>query len=154
MIIRKLTGEDYPAVLPLYEELDRMHFDARPDCCLPREVAYPKNDYDEVIAAPDCLMIGAFDESGNLLGTVRATLWNKSGMVEGIKTVCLDDIYVLPEARRKGIARELFAYTEFWAKEQGAVRLDLHVWGFNKDALSLYRAMGMTPQRYVMEKNL
>lgn len=154
MTIRKLYSEDYPAVLTLYEKLDQLHLDARPDCCLPKEVAYPKNDYDEVIATPDCLMIGAFNESGKLLGTVRATLWNKSGMVEGIKTVCLDDIYVLPEARRKGIARELFACTERWAKEQGAVRLDLHVWDFNKDALALYQAMGMTPQRHVMEKKL
>ena len=75
-------------------------------------------------------------------------------MVKGIKTVCLDNIYVLPDHRRHGIAKELFRRVEAWAKDQGAVRLDLHTWGFNKNAIALYRLMGMTPQRYVFEKML
>ena len=66
-------------------------------------------------------------------------------MVKGLKTVCLDNIYVLPACRRRGIASKLFAAVETWAKEQGAVRLDLYTWDFNKDAIALYRAMGMTP---------
>jgi GNAT superfamily N-acetyltransferase len=98
-------------------------------------------------------MLGAF-ENDELLGIASATLWNKSGMIEGIKTVCLDNIYVLPEARRKGIAKLLFAEVESWGKQKGAVRLDLHVWGFNKNAISMYEAMAMTPQRYVFEKDL
>ena len=43
---------------------------------------------------------------------------------------------------------------EQWAREQGAARLELHTWDFNQGAIALYRAMGMTPQRYVFEKKL
>lgn len=153
MYIKKLTDADYSAVLELYTELDRIHYETRPDYFGKRECSYPKDAYDEVLADSECLMLGAF-EGEELLGTVRATLWNKSGMVEGIKTVCLDNIYVLPECRRAGIAKELFRAVEDWAKEQGAVRLDLHVWDFNQDALALYRAMGMDYQYHVMEKKL
>lgn len=153
MTIKRLTDADYSAVLALCEELDRLHYEARPDYFSRRETAYPKTDYDEVIADPECLMLGAFD-GAKLLGTVRATLWNKSGMIEGIKTVCLDNIYVLPECRRTGVAKRLFQAVEDWAREQGAVRLDLHVWDFNQDALALYRAMGMTPQYHVLERRL
>ena len=75
-------------------------------------------------------------------------------MVKDVKTVCLDNIYILPAYRRKGVAARLFAEVESWAKEQGAIRLDLHTGGFNKSAIALYQAMGMTPQRYVFEKKL
>ena len=53
-----------------------------------------------------------------------------------------------------GIAAKLFAEVEHWAKEMGAARLDLYTWDFNKDALAMYHAMGMTAQRYVLEKKL
>ena len=53
-----------------------------------------------------------------------------------------------------GIAKKLFLEVENWAREKGAVRLELHVWDFNRDAMALYTAMGMTPQRYVLEKKL
>lgn len=153
MIIRELTDADYSAVLALYMELDRIHYETRPDYFGKRECAYPKDAYDQCLADADTLMLGAF-RGDQILGTVRATLWEKSGMIEGIKTVCLDNIYILPEARRQGIAKALFAAVEDWSREKQAVRLDLHVWDFNKDALALYKAMGMDFQYHVMEKNL
>ena len=153
MIIRDLTDNDYSGVLSLYEKLDQLHTDARPDCCLNRDCAYPKKDYNDCLRDADTLMMGAF-ENGEILGTVRATLWNESGMIKGVKTACLDNIYVLPEYRRKGIAKALFAEVESWARARDAVRLDLHVWDFNEDALALYQAMGMDFQRHVMEKKL
>ena len=98
--------------------------------------------------------LGAFDEPDNMIGLVRATLWKESGMVKTVKVVCLDDVYVVPEYRRDGIATKLFEAVEQWAREQGAARLELHTWDFNQGAIALYRAMGMTPQRYVFEKKL
>ena len=75
-------------------------------------------------------------------------------MVKGLRNVCLDNIYVLPAYRRRGIAARLFAMVEDWARERGAVRLDLYTWDFNEGAIAMYRAMGMTPQQYVFEKKL
>ena len=98
-------------------------------------------------------MLGAFTEE-TLIGTVRATLWHQSGMIQGVKTVCLDNIYVEPSYRRRGIAAMLYSAVESWARENGAVRLELHTWDFNKGAIAMYKAMGMTPQRYVFEKKL
>ena len=97
--------------------------------------------------------LGAFEDE-QLVGIVRATLWEESGMVKDVKTVCLDNIFVLPAHRRKGVATRLFAAVESWAKEQGAIRLDLYAWDFNKNAIAMYQAMGMTPQRHVFEKKL
>ena len=155
MTIRNLVASDYEQVIELYKKLDELHTQARPDFFLHRDATqvYPKDDYIHNLGYPGGLELGAFDGE-QLLGIVRATLWEESGMVKGIRTVCLDNIYVLPSHRRHGIAKQLFREVESWAKNQGAVRLDLHTWDFNKDAIAMYRAMGMTPQRYVFEKIL
>ena len=155
MEIRKLTACDYDRVIELYKELDDFHVQARPDYFVRRDKneIYPKDAFVHNLAHPGVLELGAF-ENEQLVGFVRASLWEESGMVKDVKTVCLDTIYVLPAYRRKGIAARLFAEVEAWAKEQGAIRLDLHTWNFNKNAIAMYQAMGMTPQSYVFEKKL
>ena len=155
MEIRKLIESDYDMVVELYKELDEMHVQARPDYFVHRDKdkIYPKDAFLQNLSDPDVLQMGVFDNE-QLVGVVRATLWEESGMVKDVKTVCLDNIYVLPSYRRKGAATKLFAEVEIWAKEKGAIRLDLWTWDFNKDAISMYQAMGMTPQQYVFEKKL
>ncbi len=152
MEIRNLTESDYDKAIELYRELDEIHVQARPDCFVYRDKdeIYPRDAFVHNLSHPGCLELGAF-ENEQLVGIVRATLWEE---VKDVKTVCLDNIYVLPACRCKGVATRLFAEVELWAKEQGAVRLDLHTWDFNKNAIAMYRAMGMTPQRYVFEKKL
>lgn len=155
MEIRKLKESDYDEMIVLYKQLDTFHADARPDCFIHRdeEKIYPRDAFIHNLSYPGGLELGAF-EDGKLVGVVRTTLWEKSGMVKGVKTVCLDDIYVLPDYRRRGVATKLFSEVERWAKDQGAIRLELHTWDFNKNAIAMYEAMGMTPQRHVFEKKL
>ncbi len=153
MEIRRLTQQDYEQFFPLYQQLDAMHIQARPDYFVHREDLYPRETFLHNLQYPGCVDFGAF-AGEKLVGIAGATLWNESGMVKGLKTVCLDNIFVLPEYRRRGIAARLFGEIEAWAREQGAVRLDLHTWEFNQGAIALYREMGMTPQRYVFEKKL
>ena len=153
MVIRDLVAEDYPAFLELYTKLDEYHVEMRPEDFVYRD-AFPEDVFLHNLDYPDGMQMGAFDENGKMLGFVEATLWNKCGMREDLKSVCLDNIYVLPECRRMGIAAKLFSEVEAWSRERGAVRLELHTWDFNKGAIAMYTAMGMTPQRYVFEKML
>ena len=155
MEIRKLAGSDYDKVVKLYQELDELYVQARPDFFVSRDKdeVYPKDAFIQNLANPDVMQLGVFDDE-QIVSVVRATLWKESGMVKDIRTVCLDDIFVLPAYRRRGIAAKLFTEVETWAKEQGAVRLDVYTWDFNKGAVAMYQAMGMTPQQYVFEKRL
>lgn len=155
MEIRKLTASDHDNAVALYSELDELHVQARPDYFVRREkdAIYPKDSYLRTLSDPCFLELGAFDGE-QLVGFASAALWNNSGMVKDVNTVFLENIYVSPAYRRRGIATGLFAEVERWAKEQGAVRLDLYVWDFNKNALAMYQALGMTPQRHVLEKKL
>ncbi len=153
MLIRNLVAEDYPAFRELYAKLDEYHVEMRPEDHIHRD-AFPEDAFLHNLDYPDGMQMGAFDADGKMLGFVEATLWNECGMREDLKRVCLDNIYVLPEYRRMGIAAKLFNEVEAWSRERGAVRLELHTWDFNKGAMAMYTAMGMTPQRYVFERKL
>ncbi len=156
MKIRKLTDADYLSALELFFELDKLHADARPDWFMERgkESIFPREAFNTGVRDPDCLFLGAFDSSDAMIGLVRATLWEDSGMVKGLKNVCLDNIYVLPQFRHQGIASEMYRAAELRAKELGAQRVELHVWAFNEAAMAAYQAWGMKPQRYVLEKEI
>ncbi len=156
MEIRKLTEADYFSALELFFELDKLHADARPDWFVERdkEAIFPQAPFHAGINDSDCLFLGAFDTLGTMVGLVRATLWEDSGMVKNLKNVCLDNIYVRPQFRHQGIASEMYRTVELWAKELGAQRVELHVWAFNEAAMAAYRSWGMKPQRYVLEKEI
>lgn len=155
MEIRKLTESDYDQIAELYKELDDFHAQARPDYFVYRnkDEIYPRDAFIHNLTHPGCLELGVFDGE-QIGGIANATLWEESGMIKGVKTVCLDNIYVLPAYRRRGIAAKIFAEVEGWAKDQGAVRLDVYTWDFNKGAIAMYQTMGMTPQQHVFEKKL
>mgnify|MGYP003332290715 FL=1 len=51
-------------------------------------------------------------------------------------------IAVKPEFRRSGIAKELIARLESWAKARGAIAMMLEVDVTNSDAISLYANLG------------
>ncbi len=103
--------------------------------------------------SPEGLLLGAFEDD-RMIGASKAALWTESGMVPGIRWVCLDNIYVEEDCRRRGVAKALYARTEAWAKEICAVRMELHVWDFNRSAMAAYNSWGFVPQRHVLEKKL
>lgn len=64
----------------------------------------------------------------------------------GMHVVCgegyIDNIAVFPEARRKGVARQLLDSLIKWLREQEGVFLTLEVRPSNAAAVSLYRSLG------------
>lgn len=57
----------------------------------------------------------------------------------------LNDLLVVPEARRKGVARALLSAAAEFARADGALRLELEADHDNATAQALYRAMGWSP---------
>ena len=71
-----------------------------------------------------------------------------------IKSIYIDDIFVLEEFRHQGIATKLYKQVESIAKDIGAKRIDLTVWQFNTTALKFYESLGMETQRKILETRL
>jgi len=94
-------------------------------------------------------------ETGN---AVVGYLEGKAGTLHEIfapkKSFHLSAIYVIPEARNKGIATNLVQKALRWAMEQGCQEADLNVLVNNSNAKGLYKKLGFTVFRYEMRMQL
>ena len=59
--------------------------------------------------------------------------------------IYLEDLYVTPGLRGRGIGRAMLAYLARLAKERDCGRLEWSVLDWNEPAIKLYRSMGATP---------
>lgn len=152
MTIREMKVTDYEVTDRLMQQLHKDHVEGRPDLYVPMEHIFTKEEFQEIVSDDKKIAILA-EEDKEVMGICITSIRDRSGMVN-MKTAYVDELVVDEKYRRQGIAKKLFTETEKRAKELGAVRLDLMVWSFNKNALKLYEAMGMKPQRYILEKEL
>lgn len=79
--------------------------------------------------------IGAFDKNGELIGSVMTYWFNDT---KGIT----EEIFVLPEWRRKGIAQILVREALSYLKDCGKLNAQLEVRKSNDSAVNLYKKMG------------
>lgn len=154
MKIRNLTRADYPIIDSCMQELHNLHVQGRPDLYAPLEHPYSEQEFFDIVDDEKRIAIAAVDENDVILGFGIAKLRDRSGMIDGLKTAYVDDMFVRKEYRRQGIATKIFSELESRAKIHGAERIDLMVWNFNESALELYQSFGMKPQRYILEKQL
>jgi GNAT superfamily N-acetyltransferase len=59
--------------------------------------------------------------------------------------IYLEDLFVRPEFRGKGIGRAMLAHIAGLAKERGCGRLEWSVLNWNEPAIKLYRGIGAVP---------
>ncbi|MBI0584097.1 MAG: GNAT family N-acetyltransferase [Methanomassiliicoccus sp.] len=64
------------------------------------------------------------------------------------------EVFVEPPYRRQGLAGELMAQAEGWAREQGAGEIWLNVGGGNRKALGLYESQGFEVETMHLCKRL
>ncbi len=147
-MIRNLTSNDYEAVKNIISELDKMHVENRPDFYLENECPITLKEYKSLLKKKEKISI-AFVVNNKIAGICLATIKNR---IE--KSIYIDDIFVLSEYRRQGIATKLFEQINEISKDIGAKRIDLTVWQFNKSALDFYKSLGMKEQRTVLETRL
>jgi GNAT superfamily N-acetyltransferase len=85
-----------------------------------------------------------------------AQLFPAFSSVSMARTFILNDLYVRPSARRKGVARLLLDLAEEHAAKLGAVRITLSTAITNSEAQALYRSAGWTQDQefYVFHRTI
>ncbi len=63
----------------------------------------------------------------------------------GRRGLYLEDLYVKPEVRGKGIGREMLVYLAGLAKERGCGKMEWAVLDWNESAIRFYRNLGAIP---------
>ncbi len=66
---------------------------------------------------------------------------------DGVAGIYLEDLFVRPGFRRRGLARALLAALARECLDQGYTRLSWAVLNWNADAIALYEGVGAAPQR-------
>ena len=82
------------------------------------------------------------------------TLWFAVQNPGAGRSVWIYDIEIFDPFRRKGYATKTLEAVEGKAAELGADRIELHVFGHNEPARTLYEASGYRPTSIVMAKRL
>jgi GNAT superfamily N-acetyltransferase len=131
--VRHATIADLDMVAPLFD-VYRQFYRKPADLALAKRFLLERFQYSE------STIFLATDESGAVLGFVQLFPSFSSGAAARI--LILNDLFVVPEARRAGIGTLLLRAAAEYGKAVGAVRLTLSTEVTNAGAQALYEAEG------------
>ena len=151
-MIREACLSDFNAISNLESQVFYIHLNARADMIKPRKEPFSK-DYFQNCLNDEKIKIFVFEENCEILGhcIIRQWEYDNHHMFYDMKILEINDLCVEEKARGRSIGRQLFNRAKDYAKEIGAVRLELMVWGFNKNARQFYEHLGMTERISRME---
>lgn len=86
------------------------------------------------------MLLLALDESGDGLGFIQ--LYPSFSSVSMAPVLVLNDLYVAPKARRRGVGRALLESARRHGQRLGALRLQLETGADNRSAQALYESLG------------
>ena len=153
LTVRKATEKDIPKILDLLVQVDMVHHNGRPDIFKGPATKYDEEELRAVIHNEETPVFVCTDENNIPLGhafCIHRQVLGDSVLTD-IRTLYIDDICVDNDARRKHVGKTLYDYVIAYAKKQGFYNVTLNVWTCNQAAMKFYEAMGLKPQRIVME---
>lgn len=119
-----------------------------------RELATYERAPDQAVATADDLLRDGFSErpkfravvaewDGNAAGF--ALFFNNYSTWRGRPGIYLEDLFVRPQFRRRGVGRALLAHLAQTAINEGCARFEWAVLNWNTPAIEFYRSLGAAP---------
>lgn len=133
--VRRATLADAGAIAPLFD-LYRQFYEQAPDGALASTFVHERLAREESV-------IFVAEDGGRLLGFTQ--LFPSFSSVRAVRIWVLNDLYVVREARRQGVARALLDAAAAFGRDSGAARLELETDHDNRTAQALYRHLGWEP---------
>ncbi len=112
-----------------------------------------KNYYEQFFGKNDSCIIVAKNENNNILGYGFGFIID-CGNVYDCKISQLDALYIKPEFRKKGIARQIIQYFTEWSKKNKVLYIELKVCNSNSKAINLYEKEGFLTDKKILKKKL
>lgn len=112
-----------------------------------------KNYYEQFLKKKDSCLIVAKDENNNIFGYGFGFIMNYGNVYDN-KIAQLDAVYIKPEYRKKGIARQIIQYFTEWAKNNKVSYIELKVCNNNNKAIELYEKEGFVTDKKILKKKL
>jgi ribosomal protein S18 acetylase RimI-like enzyme len=124
------------------------HYSNRPDLIIKRTKEELKNWISYEIDNSNLKILGYFKED-KLIGFLSYKIVQKV-----TKYLWIDEFEIAKDERRKGYGTELLEEVKKIARKENVKRIELNVYDFNKDAIRLYKKLGYTEQRHVLEMQI
>jgi ribosomal protein S18 acetylase RimI-like enzyme len=152
-VIRPARLEDCEDIQPVAEQMDSLHREHLPDRFRrpdgpprsPEYIAKLIADEGTFLAVAESRTAGPLPGSNSrLVGIINAGLTETPNVPVKVRRVFVKirGIVVLPEMQRQGIGRALVSEVSRWARERGAVEVQLSVYDYNQGAMEFFRALG------------
>ncbi len=154
--IRPAVAGDHPQLCELFDELDELHRQARPDIFRkPAGDARSRDDIASLMAGEGGTILVA-DGGDRLVGLAVALLRDPLShpLLVARKTVEIDNVVVRLDHRRQGIGRRLVAACVEWARRRGADDVEIAVHDFNGGAIAFYAALGFEMSVHRLRRRL
>ena len=151
-MIRRAQKKDIPRMMELLKQVNRVHYDGRPDL-FKLGTKYTPAELEEILADESRPILVYTNEQDVTEGYAFCMYqqYVGSNLMTDVKTLYIDDLCVDETKRGKHIGTALYNAVVDFARENGCYNLTLNVWSCNPSAMAFYQARGLVPQKVGME---
>lgn len=154
-LVRRAVGKDIPSLMELLKQVNKVHYDGRPDL-FKLETKYSPDELSKIIADDDTPVFVCENEDGKILGHGFCVMQRPENtrLLTDILTLYIDDICVDESARGMHVGEAIYEHIIEYARSNGCYNVTLNVWSCNPGAMKFYEKMGLVPYKVGMEKIL
>ena len=142
--VRQASLRDYEELCSLFDQLDELHRQARPDLFQPfPPPARTREQVAHWLAQPDSTVLVAQSEEG-VVGLAVMLTRTPSPFAGAVprRVIELDNLVVRTDQRGRRVGRRLLAAAVEWARQRRATHVEVAVHAFNRDARRFYESFG------------
>lgn len=144
--IRVATVEDAPLLARLNRPVQDLHAEREGHLYIPWNSVNIESFYLELLQRGEMTALIAETDEGPAGLLLYRVVHREANPFRGpIDQVYVDQLSVLPEARRRGVGAALMEAAHAEARRLGGLDVELDVRAFNQDAIRFYEALGYRP---------
>ena len=149
--VRRAEERDIPAVMELLKQVNRVHYEGRPDLFRPA-TKYTEEELRAVLR-DDKTPVFVCTDGVRMLGHGFCVLQHPGNtrLMNDILTLYIDDICVDETARGQHVGRMIYEHITAYARRCGCYNITLNVWSCNPGAMKFYESLGLVPYKIGME---
>ncbi|MET0390723.1 MAG: GNAT family N-acetyltransferase [Polyangiales bacterium] len=144
--IRRAVEQDAPQLAALNAHVQELHRAHEPERFKPTDEAAVARRFAALLQQENVRAWLATTPDGALGYVLAITHERAENVFQRARRYCeIDQLAVVPSARRRGIGRRLVEHAVRDAHDRAVHDIEISVWAFNGDALALYRSLGFAP---------
>lgn len=153
-IVRPAVEHDYEEVCRLFEEGDTLHSEAVPQVFRKNVGPARTNQFFYSLLQDENGIFLVAELQEKVVGLVSVSLRESSNIPIMVprKYAYIGDLVVTKKYRRQGIGEALMNQVQNWVAQRKVFQIELNVWEFNADAISLFKKLGYSMSRHQMWK--